>query len=171
MKSMDCKYLYFDGRHYDLHYKDRVEDIPFYLRQIENYGEPVLELGCGTGRITIPIAEKGIDITGLDISELMLVYAKKKAEEKKVNVKWMEADCRKFKIDLKFSLIIFPFSTIAHLHDTESIETCFLRVKEHLTDKGRFIIDYFNPKLDFLVRDPAVRNPVAEYPDPMERVR
>jgi len=62
--------------------RDFVDDIPFYLRQIGKYGEPVLELGCGTGRITIPIAERGIQVTGLDISDSMLAHAKKKTAEK-----------------------------------------------------------------------------------------
>jgi len=54
MNPIDFEDLYRDGRHYDCQTKDFVEDIPFYLRQIEKYGEPVLELACGTGRITIP---------------------------------------------------------------------------------------------------------------------
>ena len=69
MKPIDSLEIYDDPRHYDLKYEDFVEDVPFWLRQVEKYGEPVLELACGTGRITIPIAEKRFDITGLDISE------------------------------------------------------------------------------------------------------
>ena len=78
MEPIDCCDLYSDGRHYDLQNRDIVEDIPFYLRQIRKHGEPVLELACGTGRITIPLSSKGIKITGLDISESMLEQAKKK---------------------------------------------------------------------------------------------
>ena len=82
MKTVDCLELYWDGRHYDLKYRDLKEDLPFWLDQVEKYGEPVLELGCGTGRITLPLTEKGIAITGLDISEPMLSLARKKAEER-----------------------------------------------------------------------------------------
>ena len=81
MKDLDCYDLYKDPRHYDLHNKDLVADIPFILSQIEKFGDPALELACGTGRITIPIAEKGYRVTGLDISEPMLSHAKKKADE------------------------------------------------------------------------------------------
>jgi len=136
------------------------------LRKARQYSEPVLELACGTGRITIPIAEQGIDITGLDISEPMISYAKKKAKEKGVTVEWVKADCRNFKLDRKFNLIFFPFNSIAHLHDLESIKSCFSCVKMHLKDEGRFIIDIFNPCLDILIRDSSIRYPVAEYPDP-----
>jgi len=166
MKPIDCGHLYRDGRHYDLQNKDFVDDIPFYLRQIKKYGEPVLELACGTGRITIPIAEEGIQITGLDISEPMLSQAKRKAAIKGINVGWIKADCRNFKLNKKFNLIFFPFNSIAHLQDLESTKSCFSCVKMHLKDKGRFIIDVFNPRLDILIRDPSKLYPVAEYPDP-----
>jgi len=166
MKPIDFNDLYWDGQHYDLQNRDYVNDIPFYLRKARQYSEPVLELACGTGRITIPIAEQGIDITGLDISEPMISYAKKKAKEKNVTVGWVKADCRNFKLDRKFNLIFFPFNSIAHLHDLESIKSCFYCVKMHLKDEGRFIIDIFNPRLDILIRDSSMRYPVAEYPDP-----
>jgi len=160
---IDCFDLYKDGRHYDLQNRDIVEDIPFYLRQIKRYGEPVLELACGTGRITIPLSSKGIKITVLDISEPMLEQAKKKDMGK---VEWIRADCRNFHLNEKFSFIFFPFNSIAHLHDLKSLEDCFSCVKEHLADEGRFAIDFFNPRLDILMRDPDKRYPVAEYPDP-----
>lgn len=82
MEPIDCRHIYLDGRNYDLQNKDFVEDIPFYLHQIKKYGEPVLELACGTGRITIPIAKQGVKISGLDISKSMLSHAKRKAKMK-----------------------------------------------------------------------------------------
>jgi SAM-dependent methyltransferase len=166
MKPVDSEDIYWDGRHYDLKFRELIEDIPFYIKQAEKYGDPVLELACGTGRVTIPMAEKGYDITGLDISEPMLELAKKKAEEKRVQVEWIKADCRNFILNKKFNLIIFPFNSIAHLHDLESINACFSRVREHLTEDGRFIVDFFNPRLDFLLRDPNIRRPISQYPDP-----
>ena len=166
MEPIDCEDIYNDGRHYDLENRDKVEDIPFYLKQIKKYGEPVLELACGTGRITIPVAEQRIQITGLDISEHMLSFAKKKAASKNVHIEWVQADCRNFNLDKKFALILLPFNSIAHIHSLESIESCFSSVKKHLKDSGRFIIDIFNPRLDILLRNPSKRYPVTEYPDP-----
>lgn len=154
MKPIDCEQLFDDGRHYDMHTKHVVEDIPFYLRQAKKYGEPVLELACGTGRITIPMAEQGIQITGLDVSEPMLSQARRKAAMKGVNVEWVKADCRDFKLNKKFRLIFFPFNSIVHLHDLESIEACFSCVRKHLTREGRFMIDVFVPGMDYLMRDP-----------------
>ena len=166
MKAVDCKDLYLDGRRYDLENKNFLEDIPFYLSMVKKYGEPVLELACGTGRITIPLAEQGIKITGLDISEPMLSHAKMKAKMKGLNIKWVKADARNFNLNSKFNLIFLPFNSIAHFHDLESIKSCFNSVKMHLKDKGRFIIDMYTPRLDILTRDPSRRYPGREYPDP-----
>lgn len=171
MKPTDCDDIYWDGRHYDLQHEGFVEDIPFYLEQAKQYGDPVLELACGTGRITIPLAAEGIDIVGLDVSGRMLAHASKKAAERGVRVKWVEADCRHFTLGKRFNLIFLPFNSVAHLHDLASIEACFACVKEHLRPAGRFIIDIFNPRLDILLRDPSERYPVGEYTDPDGRGR
>jgi trans-aconitate methyltransferase len=96
----------------------------------------------------------------------MLSQAKKKAAMKGVNVEWVQADCRAFKLSKKFRLIFFPFNSISHLHDLEDIEACFSCVKSHLAREGRFIIDMFVPKMEYLMRDPSKRYPVREYPDP-----
>jgi len=72
---------------------ERTEDIAFYCNAAKQYGDPVLELGCGTGRITLAIAEAGYRVVGLDISGKMLERAaafagarRKKAEKKKLVV-------------------------------------------------------------------------------------
>ena len=57
------------------------EDIPFYVDEATRSGGPVVELGCGTGRIALPIALNGIEVVGLDSSSLMLKRARQKAEQ------------------------------------------------------------------------------------------
>ncbi len=158
--------LYADGRHYDLQHAGMTDDIPFYLRQARELGGDALEIACGTGRITIPLAEAGIKITGLDLEEGMLRQARAKAAEKGIAVDLVQGDCRRLDLGRKFNLVFFPFNSIAHLHDPESIEACFAGAREHLSDRGRFIVDIFNPRLDILIRDASERYPVAEYPDP-----
>jgi SAM-dependent methyltransferase len=166
MQPLDCEGLYRDGRHYDLANQGFVADIPFYLKEIRRYGEPVLELACGTGRITIPLGQQGIHMTGLDVSSSMLAHARRKSAAKGVKIEWIEADCRDFQLDRQFGTIFLPFNSIAHLHDLESVEACFSCVKRHLKAGGRFIIDIFRPDLRILQRDPTKRYPVTEYPDP-----
>ena len=166
MKPLDLNHLYFDGRHYDLQNGDYEDDIPFYVKMAETYGEPVLELACGTGRIAIPLARKGWQITGLDPTESMLTEAKRKAVSADVTIEWFQGDCRDFALGKKFNMIFFPFNSIAVLHDLEDISGCFNCVRKHLKKHGRFIIDIFNPRFDILTRNPDERFPVTEYPDP-----
>lgn len=166
MKPVDSDELYREGRHYDLQHKDFVDDIPFYVKQAEVHGGSVLELACGTGRIAIPIAMRGFDITGLDVSEGMLKQAGTKAVTEGVDIKWVRADCRDFHLHRSFNLILLAFNSIAHLHELEDIEGCLACVKEHLEPAGRFILEIFNPRLDILIRDPSERYPAGEYPDP-----
>ncbi len=166
MNIVDSEKLYGDGKEYDFQNADYVADIPFYLRRIEKYGDPVLELACGTGRITLPIAAAGYRITGMDISSAMLAVAKKKAVQKKISVQWIQADIRKFDLNRKFNLIFLPFNSIAHIHARRDIESLLKSVANHLTEKGRFMIDVFIPSMKILTRPENVHFPVAEFPDP-----
>jgi SAM-dependent methyltransferase len=166
LKPIDSHAIYRDGRHYDLQHKDFVDDIPFYIAQVRKYGDPVLELACGTGRITIPIARKGFHVTGLDVSSDMLAQAKRKSAEQDVMIEWAQADCRDFDLSERFNTVLFPFNSIAHLHDLADLEKCFACVRKHLKPDGRFILDMFNPKIEILIRDNSERYPSSEYPDP-----
>jgi len=154
--------VYFDGMHYDA-WTEREVDIPFYLDQVAEYGEPVLELGCGTGRITIPIAEEGWDIVGLDVSERFLKHAREKAQEEDLEIDWMRGDMRDFSLDEKFSLIIVPFNTIHHILELDGLERVLNNVKRHLKEDGRFIVEFFNPDLDILNRNPDDEHEILSY--------
>jgi ubiquinone/menaquinone biosynthesis C-methylase UbiE len=70
---------YSDGRLYDLLNAEIVEDIPFYTDEARSASGPVLELSCGTGRLTIPIAKSGVEIVRLDVTASMLAHAREKA--------------------------------------------------------------------------------------------
>ncbi len=164
MKPLSLNHLYFDGRHYDLQNGDYEDDIPFYVKMAETYGGPILELACGTGRIAIPLAQKGFQVVGLDAVPSMLEQAKKKSQG--LDIEWIDGDARDFELHKIFGLILFPFNSLAHLHDLESIAGCFTCVRKHLKADGRFIIDMFSPRLDILMRNPDERFPVTEYDDP-----
>ena len=166
MKPGDLQTLYGDPRHYDAQYAGITEDVDFYLRQMEKYGEPVLELGCGTGRIAIAAARRGFRITGLDITESMLACGREKARAAGVDIDWVLADCRDFDLARTFRMIFFPANSILHLHERSSFEACFSCVRGHLADAGRFVFDVFVPSLAILTRDPNERFPCHEYEDP-----
>jgi 2-polyprenyl-3-methyl-5-hydroxy-6-metoxy-1,4-benzoquinol methylase len=154
--------LYYNRRHYNALHKNYTVDIPFYINQCRKYGGPVLELACGSGRVTIPIAKQGIEITGIDISSEMLITAVKSAADAGVKINFKKVDIRKFNFRKKFKTIIYPFNSIAHMYDLNSIAECFNRIKKHLLPNGRFIFDFFNTNVKLLTDEKPMR-PVKRY--------
>jgi SAM-dependent methyltransferase len=162
--------LYRDGHHYDaLHRSLPFSDTPFYKDEARKAAGPVLELACGTGRLTIHIAQSGVEIVGLDQSASMLAHAREKAAAAPVNIRWIEADCRQFELGRKFALIFMAFNSMQHLHDAKSLAALFANVRKHLAPGGRFIFDVFNPSIAILNRDPNQRYVERQYEDPDRR--
>jgi len=129
-------------------------DINFYLNiGTEQVGE-ILELGCGSGRILIPIVNVGGRITGLDISPHMLERCREKLAQTSVNIskhiELIEGDITNFDLGIKFDLITIPFRVLQHLKTHQEVLSCFQCVKDHLTDIGRLIFDVFQLNLEFL---------------------
>ena len=155
--------LYSDGRLYDLVMGRYAagDMLDFYRRQVSRYGQPVLELACGMGRLTVPLAEGGVEIVGLDISPQMLELAESKALERGARVTLVRGDARDFNLGRSFKLIFIPAQSLSHLHKREEIEACFTRVRQHLAEGGRFLIEVFNPSLKLLSREPDRRYPVG----------
>jgi SAM-dependent methyltransferase len=153
-----------DGRHYDA--LKAQNDVSFYLSQARTAYGAVLEIGCGTGRVTIPLAAAGVEIIGLDVSASMLEQAKRKAQDQGVTVNWIEADGRNFDLGRHFAVIIMPFNTLQFFRDAASLKQVFDRVKCHIAEDGRFVFDVFNPQVSFLAADPVQRYERARYPDP-----
>jgi SAM-dependent methyltransferase len=159
--------LYSDSRLYDLVMGRFATGgmLDFYQRQVDSYGGPTLELACGTGRLTVPLAEAGADITGMDISEHMLRTAEVKARERDVQVTFSYGDIRDFNLGRQFKLILVPAQSLSHLHAREEIEACFGCVRRHLAAGGRFVIELFNPSPALLAREVGRRYPVGDYED------
>ena len=101
------KNLYENDWLYDLVHEKPAdsEQIAFYQNQIEKYGQPVLELGSGTGNFLVTLTEKKFEVTGLDISEKMLNAAERRARRKELESKQINADMRHFELGQKFNLI------------------------------------------------------------------
>ena len=167
--NLHTKTIYDDVLVYELAHQRVLADIDFYKKLAKRYPGPVLELGCGAGRVTVPLAEEVDDITGIDILEPMLNRAKENADAKGLRINWVRGDIRDFDLGRQFSLIIYPMNSICHMHDLRSLEACFTQARKHLAPEGRFVLHMYNPGLQILVRDPSQRYPVAEYEDPHGR--
>jgi SAM-dependent methyltransferase len=159
-------HIYRDGSHYDQLFAGTDQDLAFWISQAKKQGDPVLELACGTGRVTIVLAREGFKVTGIDNSEAMLNEARRKSSEAGVSVEWIEADMRDFYLGKTFSLIILPANALCHLLTLADFEACLASVKKHLVDGGKFILDVFVPKMDLLVDKSGERFPFSEYDAP-----
>src|SRR5208283_2586791 len=125
----------------------RTQDVAFYCIAARKYGDPILELGCGTGRITLAIAEAGYRVVGLDISEKMLEHAVEKRaglrREARERVHLVQGDMTKFDLGEKFRTVVIPFRPFQHLLETEQQMSCLNSVHKHLAPNGRIIVDFF----------------------------
>ena len=160
--------IYEDARRYAAlagqHFGSR--DAAYWKAQAAQGGGPVLELACGTGRLTLPIAVQGTEIGGLDASAPMLAVAREKASAANLQIDWHLGDMADFDLGQRFSLIFVPNNSIAHLLTWQDFGRCLACVRRHLADNGRFMLDYFNPSLTLLSRDPNQRYPVGTFDAP-----
>jgi SAM-dependent methyltransferase len=123
-------------------------DLDFYLDCAAQARGPILELGCGTGRVLMPVAEAGHTICGLDLSAAMLAKCKAKVaalpRELQSRVKLIQADMAAFKLPDRFKLVITPFRPFQHLQSVDEQTACLHAVHEHLAPGGRLILDVFH---------------------------
>src|SRR6266404_7491436 len=99
-------------------------DKGFYLARARETKGPVLELGCGTGRILVPIAQAGVDITGLDGSPAMLDLCRVSLRDAALSNEVVPGDMRNFDLGRKFALITIPFRPFQHLLDPPDQVAC-----------------------------------------------
>lgn len=150
---------------YVVPYRDRA-DISFLVEAASKAGSPVLEIGCGTGRVLIPTARAGFDIVGLDLSPHMLAVCRQRLRDEpeavQSRVRLVQADMRRFDLGRTFALVTIPFRPFQHLLTVEDQLSCLGSIYRHLVDDGTLIVDVFNPSLDALVNRPVGEEIAAE---------
>lgn len=164
----DEQTLYDDSKFYDLVHGDfaQPEVLDFYADKIKRFGEPVLELACGSGAYLVPFTERNTEIVGVDLSEEMLRRAKEKAVTRNVSIDVQTGDIRDFELNRKFNLILLLGNSLQHLLTREDIEKCLATVRKHLKPNGRFIVEVFNPSVKILSRSPDENVLDSEYETP-----
>ena len=124
-------------------------DVQFYVEEARSAGGSVLEVGCGTGRILLPIARSGPTVDGMDSSPQMLKRCEEKlrAESEAVRgrVTLHNGDARSFDLGRRFELVIAPFRVVQHLTTIEDQLGFLDSVARHLAPGGRLVFDVFNP--------------------------
>jgi len=138
-------------------YRDRA-DVAFFVDAASAAGSPVLEIGCGTGRVLIPTARAGIEIVGLDLSPGMLEVCRERLRQEpdavQQRVTLVHSDMRQFDLGGAFTLATIPFRPFQHLLGVDDQLACLASIRRHLAAGGRLIFDVFNPSLDALVNMP-----------------
>ncbi|MCJ7716549.1 MAG: methyltransferase domain-containing protein [Anaerolineales bacterium] len=129
----------------------------FFVDAARESRGPVLEVGCGTGRVLIPTARDGISITGLDLSEYMLDVCRESLANEPVEVQervsLVQGDMRAFNLGKTFSMVTTPFRPFQHLLTVEDQISCLTSIHQHLDPGGTLILDIFNPSLQSITAD------------------
>lgn len=130
---------------YDLLFGPEPAVVEFYAQQASRAAGPVLELGCGTGGILVPLAQRGLDVTGLDLSATMLEHARAHADRVGVRVPLVQADMCTFELNQRFDLVFLGSNSLAHLSELGSLRAFFAAARNHLSDRGQLVFDVANP--------------------------
>lgn len=157
------------AKHYDGAYEAmKLEDAPFYLELARESGGPVLEIGCGTGRVLLPIARAGVEIEGLDASPAMLSVLRSKLEKEPADVrrrvKLHSGDIRKFRLKKKFRLVTIPFRPLQHMHTLGDQIAALTNAAALLDRNGRLVFDVFFPKFERVTSGVGEEQLEAEWP-------
>ena len=155
------------ARTYDSVYavvRDPSGDSAFYHSMAAETGGPLLELGCGTGRVLLDSAATGVECVGLDASQEMLDVLREKNPPE--NVSLVHGRIEDFDLGCdRFRLITAPFRALQHLLDPHSQLAALRNIHRHLTSEGVFVFDVFDPKLDAMAveKEPEVLDATFEY--------
>lgn len=142
----------------------------FYCEEARRRGGPVLELACGTGRLTLPLARDGHDVVGLDASAAMLDLARRKASESRVRIAFLQGDMREFDVGRQFGLVVLSCNSLAHLTEVEDLRACLAAVARHLTPGGVFAFDVVLPNARSLGRPPGEWQRLDQGPNPASAI-
>jgi SAM-dependent methyltransferase len=177
---------------YDFSYEDFIEDVDFYENLARSIDGPILELGVGSGRAAIPLAESGYDVVGIDTSVSMLDQARRRLAALKLkrgSLELVEADMSAFDLGRKFAFIFVAANTFQHMLTTRDQIACLKCVTSHLAPGGIFALSVRSPAtvswedvdvatpllLDWTRTDPATGDTVMKFvaaqADPARMVR
>jgi SAM-dependent methyltransferase len=156
---------YYDGAYQN---NPNLNDVPFYLDLAQQCGGPVLEIACGTGRVLLEIARKGIEIWGIDLSveQLSILDAKLRTEPESIRalVQITKADMRTFDLGRKFRLVTIPFRAMQHMYSIDDQIRAMNTAKKHLMPDGVLAFDVFCPDYSMLLQTSGEEMFEVEWP-------
>lgn len=144
---------YKDPELYDQQYEGYMKDYPLFAEWAGRQGGPVIDLACGTGRITLPLAEAGYEMIAVDLNEGMLVRARQKSDERGLPIQWHLQDCTQLNLHVKSPFIFMTGNSFQHFLTNESQSALLTSIHKHLETNGIFIFGTRFPHLKDLLGD------------------
>ena len=124
---------------YDTENDSFTDDIRLLLKWASKSSGPIIDLACGTGRATIPLAEAGCEMIGVDIHKGMLDAAKRKSEKLHLQIKWVEQDCTSLDLNVGSEFIYMVGNSFQHFLTNKDQDSLLISVNKHLKQNGIFI--------------------------------
>lgn len=172
--TLGTEALYRDPALYEQLYLQRRDDVRFYVEQALREGGPILEIGAGSGRITLALAEGGYSVVGVDTMPPMLAFARKRlarlpiAQRERVTL--IRADVRKLELGRRFPLVIAPFNVLQHVYTTADLELALRACAAHLAPGGALVFDVLMPDIAALAQDPDRIYRIGGFRHPMTKI-
>lgn len=138
-------------------------DISFFLNETEGFKGEILELMCGTGRVSIPLLDSGRQLTCVDYSKAMLGSFEQKIKNKNYSVELVHADVVNLNLNKKFGLVILPFHSFAEILSSDSQIKALQSISSHLEIGGVFILTLQNPKTRLKMAD-GISRVIGKFP-------
>lgn len=142
MKTKEYKKLHAEWYELTSAKGDHSKEIDFLARSIEVSSGPILELGSGTGRVLIPLLERGFDISGIDTSKDMMARCRAICKAKGLKVKLYEQSMLDFELSRKFGVILLVSGSLGLFVSDQDIHSMFERVMAHIKPGGLFIYEF-----------------------------
>jgi SAM-dependent methyltransferase len=137
------------ARYYDPYFRGVEGDVVFYVQAARDAGGPVLEVGCGTGRVLLPIARAGVEVVGLERAPALLAQARRKLSGVSARVarrvELVEGDLCGLELHRRFPLVLAPYRALQHLLTPVDQEQALRRIRRHLAPGGRLVFDVYDP--------------------------
>lgn len=143
---------YDDPTLYDKENESFIPEIPFILKWATKKQGPIIDIACGTGRVTIPLAKNGYNLVGVDINEGMLAHAKKKAANLHLQIRWIVQDCTQLDLSIKCNLVYSVGNSFQHFLTNESQDGLLTSINKSLEVEGLFIFNTRFPSVEELLQ-------------------
>jgi ubiquinone/menaquinone biosynthesis C-methylase UbiE len=139
---------------YDLEFDSFDADVELYRGYAQMVGGPILELGCGTGRLLRPLSDSGFPVTGVDNSKSMIDVARKRIAGLDNQIRLINGDMRDLRSFEKYSyrLVIVAVNSFLHLETRDDQLDALRQIRNVLHRDGLLVIDVFNPTPSTLAR-------------------